>query len=282
MNIEHFLKHQRGYKWGVITAVLVIVAIINATTKIMDSFRSQNEVSFEVWEPFSWELTSAMSILVLVPALVWLVERWPFKWGKFRQVMVVYCLGSLVFSFIHIVIMVVLRKLIYLVSDSSYDVGNIVFEFFYEYRKDLWTYILIISMIYTYRFVLSRLRGEAKMIADGEGELRASISDRILVKKLGKEFIVKLSDVEWLEASGNYVNLHVKGRIYPTRSTLSVLINNISGQGFCRIHRSFAVNLDAVESITPSPSGDAEVQLIGGRVLKLSRRYKDQLKARLQ
>ena len=281
MNIEHFEKHQHWYKWGAICTVLVMVAIINATTKIMDGFRSRGVAPFETWEPFSWEFSSALGILVLTPALVWLVDRWPIEWGQLKKTLLIYSFASLIFSIIHITVMVVLRKLIYLANGSTYDIGNVVFEFFYEYRKDLWTYILILSMIYTYRFVLSRLRGEAKMIADGEDDLNAPISDRILVKKLGKEFIVKLSEVEWLEACGNYVNLHVKGRIYPTRSTLAALVHNISDQGFCRIHRSFAVNLDRVESITASPSGDGEVQLIGGKVLKLSRRYKEQLKANL-
>ena len=281
MNIEHLEKYQRWYKWSIITAALVTIATINATTKIMDGLRTSGQTPFANWEPFAWEFTSAIGILILIPFLLWLVNRWPVVWGQIKTSLLIYLFGSLVFSFIHIMVMVVLRKLIYIANSSSYDFGNVAFEFFYEYRKDLWTYILIIGMIHTYRFVLSRLRGEAKMIADGEGELETPISDRILVKKLGKEFIVKLSDVEWLEASGNYVNLHVKGRIYPTRSTLAALVNNISDQGFCRIHRSFAVNLDAVESITPSPSGDAEVQLLSGKVLNLSRRYKEQLKANL-
>ena len=56
-----------------------------------------------------------------------------------------------------------------------------------------------------------------------------------LVKKLGKEFIIKVDDIEWLESSGNYVNLHIKGRIYPIRSTLNLLIEQISHKGFCRI-----------------------------------------------
>jgi len=117
--------------------------------------------------------------------------------------------------------------------------------------------------------------------ANGEEESAPQSCDRLLVKKLGKEFIVKVKDVEWLESSGNYVNLHIKGRIYPTRSTLSSLIAQISDKGFCRIHRSHGVNLDSIDSITPINSGDSEVKLINGKVLNLSRRYKEELKSRL-
>ncbi|MDC9523688.1 LytTR family DNA-binding domain-containing protein, partial [Pseudoalteromonas sp. Angola-31] len=56
------------------------------------------------------------------------------------------------------------------------------------------------------------------------------------------------------------------------------LITQLEPQGFCRIHRSHAVRLDSVESITPLASGDSEVKLTTGKVLNLSRRYKDQFK----
>ena len=105
--------------------------------------------------------------------------------------------------------------------------------------------------------------------------------DRLLVKKLGKEFIIKVEDIEWLESCGNYVNLHIKERIYPTRATLSGLITQISDKGFCRIHRSYGINLDAVDSIAPQPSGDSEVKLKNGKILNLSRRYRDEFKVRL-
>lgn len=103
-------------------------------------------------------------------------------------------------------------------------------------------------------------------------------STAFLVKKLGKEFIVKVSDIDWLESSGNYVNLHSGERIYPLRATLTQLSKQLEAQGFCRIHRSHAVKLDAIESITPLPSGDSEITLHSGKKLNLSRRYKEQFK----
>ena len=83
-----------------------------------------------------------------------------------------------------------------------------------------------------------------------------------------------------LESSGNYVNLHIKERIYPVRSTLSQFMTQINEQGFCRIHRSYGVNLSAVESITPLPSGDYKVSIKTGNTLNLSRRYRDEFKAK--
>ena len=143
------------------------------------------------------------------------------------------------------------------------------------------SFISLLVVIKGYDFIVSQLQGEASPIAVGEEEIVTQRFDRLLVKKLGKEFIVKVEDIEWLESSGNYVNLHIKGRIYPTRATLTQLIAQIEDQGFCRIHRSHAVNLNNIESITPLSSGDSEVRLSNGKTLNLSRRYKDAFKSRL-
>ena len=62
---------------------------------------------------------------------------------------------------------------------------------------------------------------------------------------------------------------------------MTQLITQLEPQGFCRIHRSHAVRLDAVESITPLASGDSEVKLTTGKILNLSRRYKEQFKGHL-
>jgi DNA-binding LytR/AlgR family response regulator len=124
------------------------------------------------------------------------------------------------------------------------------------------------------------LRGEAKLIDEGELATEA-VPDRLLVKKLGKEFIVRVEDIEWLESSGNYVNLNIGNRIYPLRATLSTLVDQLEPRGFRRVHRSHAVNLDFVESISPLESGDATITLRNGKTLNLSRRYRTEFRQHL-
>ena len=201
-------------------------------------------------------------------------------WSLIKKNILWHILGSVVFSMMHISLMVLFRKMAYITQNLQYQFGDMPTEFFYEYRKDLWAYILFVIIIYCYRFVTSRMIGEAQPIIDGEDNSKPQTLKRLLVKKLGKEFIINIEDVEWLESSGNYVNLHIKERIYPVRSTLSHFITQITEQGFCRIHRSYGVNLNAVESITPLSSGDCKVTLKAGNTLNLSRRYRDEFKAK--
>ena len=279
--LQHFQKHHLWYEISLIFIYFAINNTILATSVIMEAQRGGATLGFDLWEPFVWEYSSALSTMILLWPFVWFLRQYPVHWERLSLSVGIYFFASILFSLGHVGLMVGMRKLIYWAQDRFYDFGDLWFELIYEYRKDLWSFIFFIMIYHGYQFIVSRLQGEANLIGDGEDAPEPQNSDRILVKKLGKEFIVKVADIEWLESSGNYVNLHIQGRIYPTRSTLSKLIEQISDKGFCRVHRSYAVNLDVIDSITPLSSGDGEIKLNNGKTLNLSRRYKEELKQRL-
>ncbi len=277
----HYQKYQAQYEFMMAFSFFAINANILATSVVMEAYRRSDILTFKLWKPFVAEYTSAISILLLIPALSWLIKVVPLNGKRIRKTFVIYLTASVIFSSFHISMMVGLRKFIYWVQDLTYTFGDLSFELLYEYRKDLFAFVFIIVAIKSYQFTLSRIQGEASLIGDGEDNVLPTNCERLLIKKFGKEFIIKIADVEWLESSGNYVNLHIKGRIYPTRSTLSQLIEKISDKGFCRVHRSYGVNLNMITSIEPLSSGDSEIKLNDGKILKLSRRYKEQLKINL-
>lgn len=282
--LQHFQQYKLRYEIGFLFCYFLINSTLLATSVIMEAQRKSNELAFMLWEPFVWEYTSALSTLILFPAVVTLLKNIGFNWQKIKYTVVIYFIASVAFCFAHVGIMVGLRECYYYFMAMDYDFGDIWFEMFYEYRKDVWSFIFFIMFIQGYHFILSRLYGEANLIQEGENDTNEQIKniDRLLVRKIGKEFIIKVDDVEWLESSGNYVNLHIGTRIYPLRATLSNLSEQLKEKGFCRIHRSHAIRLDAIESITPLSSGDSEVKLITGKVLNLSRRYKNAFKSQLQ
>lgn len=281
-SFKHFQAYKTIYEYGVTAVLLSVISIVNATSLIMEDRRESGVASFKLWEPFVWEFSSLILVIVLLRPILWLIDSHYSQCLNFKKTLCIYVLASLLFSVIHITGMVFIRKVIYWGQSMSYQFGDVAYEFFYEYRKDLISFISIIAIIHCYRFIWSRLQGEANIVVNGDDDAEPKSFDRILVKKLGKEFIVKISEIEWLESSGNYVNLHVAGRVYPTRNTLSKLIVQISDQGFCRVHRSYAVHLDAVDSITNQLSGSGEITLKSGKVINLSRRYHDDLKQRLR
>lgn len=131
---------------------------------------------------------------------------------------------------------------------------------------------------------LSRLRarpdGSAR-VAVTTARAQTQSHDRLLVPVGETLQLIDSTTVEWLEASDNYVHVHTNARSYILRRTLQDLLEQLGDRQFARIHKSAAVNIAAVKAFTPLFKGDYEVQLRNGKVLRLSRRFKDQLFGRM-
>jgi two-component system LytT family response regulator len=105
-------------------------------------------------------------------------------------------------------------------------------------------------------------------------------SDRLLVPQGEQLQLIDAASIHWLEADDNYVHVHTAQAKYMLRRTLSDLLAQL-GDRFARIHKSVAVNIAEVKSLSPLFKGDHDVTLRSGAVLRLSRRYKDELFARI-
>ncbi len=280
---DRYQPWRRPVEVGYWVAGAVIGAAASSTTVLMDASRAG--VAIAEWKPAVWEWSSHLVALALVPALVRFTRRVPLHLDTWRRALPGLLLGSLAFSLLHVVGMVVLRKLAYATQGETYDFGPWLREFGYEYLKDIRGYAGAVATIVAYRWFLLRLQGEASVLAPAEDAPSVESPgrpERFLVRKLGKEFLVAAADVEWLQASGNYVNLHVRGRDYPLRTTMSAIQLQFDPARFVRVHRSHIVNLDAIAQIEPLDSGDASILMRDGTRIPCSRRYRDALRPALQ
>ena len=98
----------------------------------------------------------------------------------------------------------------------------------------------------------------------------------------GRVIFLRSTEIEWLEAEGNYVKLHVAGVAHLFRETLSALEADLPPDQFLRISRSVIVNLDSVRELQPLFYGDYAVLLRDGTKLTLSRTYRDRLEKLLE
>jgi len=233
------------------------------------------------WEPVTWEFSSVLALLVLLPPLIAFEHRFPIRWDSWRRVLPWHLLGVVVFSVAHVLLMVGQRQLVYTAAGMTYDFGNWPRQLVYEFLKDWKTYVIFLLIIHFYRLLLLRLQGEARLLAapDTGAPVEAiERPERFLVRKLGAEFLVPAREIEWLEAAENYVNLHVRGRVYPLRSTMTAIQERLDPQRFVRVHRSHIVNLDFLEQIEPLDTGDARLLLKDGSRIPCSRRYRPSLR----
>ncbi|WP_231732528.1 MULTISPECIES: LytTR family DNA-binding domain-containing protein [Stenotrophomonas] len=255
----------------------------NAITTWMDANRS-GAASMQWWEPWVWEFSSGLVWLLLVPAIVWFSRRWPLHLDNWRQRLPWYLLASVPISLLHVLAMFALRMLAYAAMGERYQVGVWVDELLYEYLKDVRTYAAILFCIDGYRFLRRRLQGEAQLLAaPDEGPPVEPIEhpERLLVRKLGHDFLIATADIEWAQAAGNYVNLHLRGHDYPLRITMAALELKLDVACFVRVHRSWLINLAHLVSIEPLEGGEALLHMSDGSEVPCSRRYLPVLKSRL-
>jgi two-component system LytT family response regulator len=126
-------------------------------------------------------------------------------------------------------------------------------------------------------------RGSAEVAASAVRAARAQTgtSDRLLVPWGEQLQLIDAASIHWLEADDNYVHVHTAQARYLLRRTLNDLLALLGEQRFVRIHKSTAVNVAEVAALAPLFKGDHEVQLRSGVKLRLSRRYKDVVFARM-
>jgi hypothetical protein len=281
MNIQGYLKYKT--RWEIILWICFALVQVNANIAVVLMDLSSSNIAW--WQPICWEISSALSIAMLIPVLLNFDKRYPLSLKNVKKHLPLHIVFTIPFCVAHVLIMVIIREFVYLQMEATYSFGHWPTELFYEYLKDFRSYFTIIGIIYLYRFVLFRLQGEASILDSGETTPKiATVTpqnervEHLLVKKLGKEFLIKPEQIDWLEACGNYVNLHVAGRIYPFRGTMKSMADILDKNDFIRIHRSYIVNHNQIKSIEPLDSGDAKIELNEGRKLPFSRRYRAEFK----
>jgi two-component system LytT family response regulator len=113
------------------------------------------------------------------------------------------------------------------------------------------------------------------LLADMKGASKAP--ERLAVKSGGRVFFVSQSDIDWLEAAHNYVEIHAGKQIHLLRQTLEAIEARLAPGKFVRISRSVIVNTDRIKELQPLFYGEYTVILQNGTQLTLSRRYRDKL-----
>jgi two-component system, LytTR family, response regulator len=105
--------------------------------------------------------------------------------------------------------------------------------------------------------------------------------DRLVVKAGGTTRFIRVIDIDWIEAAGVYVTLHVGGKELLYRAALNDLAEKLDPRRFVRVHRSALINIESVLQLEPISHGEFEAVLKNGSRTRVSRTYRSQLEKRL-
>lgn len=127
---------------------------------------------------------------------------------------------------------------------------------------------------------LNEIASDRAGVSAGGGkvsDIREWSAERIAIKSENRIIFLRNSEIDWIEAAGNYLKFHTKSGEHLVRETMSAMENKLPSNRFMRIHRSTIVNLDRVKELKAGLSGDYSVTMQDGSTLTLSRGYRDQL-----
>ena len=262
--------------WQISFFVVLVLAFATVNVFTALANKANDGIYLSPWEPVVWEYSSAVIIWALIPAIAWFNHRFLIGTRTWKWAVPAHLLATVPFSMIHVAGMVGLRKLAYAAAGRHYDFGAPLANWIYEYRKDFVSYWLILAALYAFRIYRLWLESRLPSAATAVPPINGGV-ERLVVKKLNREFILNTGDIDRIEADGNYVTVHAQGATYPLRESLTALGKRLDPKRFARVHRGHIVNLDRIREIQPWDSGDYRILLTDGSLVNFSRRYRSRL-----
>ena len=275
MNAGVRIDRRQVAAWAVLLAFSVVV---HAYVEVATAARGGSPLT--MGRALAIETSSHLVIAALLPVLYWLHARWPI--GGPRRNLALHVAAVVPFSFVHTLGLWLLRQLWFgVVLGETYSLPLTLDRFGFEFAKDIFNYGLLSAGVLAMRHVFSRREPVPAPGSAPEPKTQAPAPrpERFAVRKGGREILVAVADIDWVEAAGNYAVLHVGGDRLEIRSSLSRLEAELDPQRFVRVHKSAMVNVARIAEVTPWMSGDWRIRLQDGAEVNLSRRYRARFEA---
>lgn len=247
--------------------VLAVILLFNVLNVLDDRARGGHGIPF--WQPAVWEVSSGIVFLSLSPLMLALARRVWLPARPRLPKLAIHLAGAVGVSFIHVIAAGVMRWAAYAAVGDHYSAFSLLTDWPYEFRKDLLVYASVVAIYIAWR----------QLRTGPAAEPAGSFPDVLEVRDGARRHFVPLTEVVWVEAAGNYVELHRGDVGLLHRASLAAMERRLQSAGFVRIHRSRLVRRDEVAAVESRPTGDFIVRLRDGRELAGSRRYRRPLLA---
>ena len=111
---------------------------------------------------------------------------------------------------------------------------------------------------------------------DEPARIEPEKSESIFVRSDRKMIKINFPEILYIESLADYIKIHLIDKTVVTRETISSIEAKLPQQDFLRVHRSFLVAVNAINSFT------SEIIEIGKKQIPVSRSYKDAVLQKLQ
>ena len=107
----------------------------------------------------------------------------------------------------------------------------------------------------------------------------AGLEKKITIKDRDSIKLIKVGNIAWVDAAGDYMCVHADGETHIMRCTMKQLLEDLDETVFKRVHRSTIVNLRFIEEVIPHTKGEYFLRIENGEKIKVSRNYRDSIKS---
>jgi two-component system LytT family response regulator len=121
-------------------------------------------------------------------------------------------------------------------------------------------------------------RTSTRAAASGTTSL-AGLEKKITIKDRDSIKLIKVGNIAWVDAAGDYMCVHADGETHIMRCTMKQLLEDLDEAVFKRVHRSTIVNLRFIEEVIPHTKGEYFLRIENGEKIKVSRNYRDSIKS---
>jgi hypothetical protein len=251
---------------GIAVCFLVAFVTVNALNVLHEHAESGHPL--RPWEPVVWEGSSALYFLAVAPLMLAFTRRFWLLEPPRAPKIAAHMGFAVLISLGHILAIGAMRWSVYRLAGAHYNAFGPLVDWAYEMRKDALTYGAVVAVYLGWRSVRA-----------GSPPSPGPDREVLEVRDGARRHFVPLAEVMWVEAAGNYVELHRGATGLLHRASLTEMERRLESTGFVRIHRSRLVRRDAIAAIESKTTGDFVVRLRDGRELAGSRRYRKPLLA---
>ncbi|MEA1617643.1 LytTR family DNA-binding domain-containing protein [Erythrobacter sp. T5W1-R] len=219
------------------------------------------------WQAWTLEGTSFVAWLALLPIILLVAIRLSPR--PVWQAAIGHALACLTVSLAHTVLMALLRSATFAIGGQDYLPDMPLSErVLFEARKDVITYASILAV-----FLLAR-----RLTTTPSASLSPHVEPALIEVRDGSRVVMlHPEEIDWVNAAGNYVELHGSFGSELARRTMADVEAELAAHGFVRIHRSRLVRRTAIASAQTRQSGDFDITLRSGKVIGGSRRFRQNL-----
>jgi two-component system, LytTR family, response regulator len=126
--------------------------------------------------------------------------------------------------------------------------------------------------------LMADLRGSSDWPDSESGGQPGNGGRDVIAIRNGRDILrLRTSEIDWIDAAGDYMCLHAGGQTHILRGTMKSLEDRLDPASFQRVHRSTIVNLARVVRLRAHMNGEYFLLLEGGHELKLSRTFRDKV-----